>query len=78
MTLTELRAEAATLPIIQHLHRLAGENYLRLMARDKFNNEDWRNLPIHQLEQLRAILLNRRAAQQRAALAERQQPKLTF
>ena len=78
MTLTELRAEAATRPIISHLHRLAGENYLRLMARDKFNTENWRTLRHNELEQIRAILLNRQAAQQRAALAERQQPKLTF
>lgn len=78
MTVAELRAEAATLPIIIQLSRLAKDPYVNSMARDKFNSDNWRELPRNELEQLRAILLSRQAARERAALAEKQQLKLSF
>ncbi|HVU38067.1 MAG TPA: hypothetical protein VHC95_07010 [Opitutales bacterium] len=73
-----LRAEASTLSLICQIQRLNGDNYLNLLAREKFNSGNWRNLPAAELEQIRAILLSRRAAKERAAREEKQQLKLPF
>ena len=78
MRIAELRAEAATLPVIIHINRLSHDHYVNLLARDKFNTDNWRALPLNRLEQIRAIILSRRAAKERAARAERQQLKLPF
>ncbi len=76
MSKSNLRAEAADLSIICHIHRLEKPIYLQLLARGKFHTEEWQTLPRDKLLQLRAILINRQAARERAALEEKHQLKL--